>query len=35
MLTVYEYDLYKLEIGQQMLALRPNQPEKKYPVRII
>ncbi|GAA4436946.1 efflux RND transporter periplasmic adaptor subunit [Pontibacter saemangeumensis] len=35
MLTVFEKDLDKLEIGQQVLAHRANQPEKKYPAKII
>ncbi|MFD2247861.1 efflux RND transporter periplasmic adaptor subunit [Pontibacter ruber] len=35
MLTVFEKDLDKLEIGQQVLAYRANQPEKKYPAKII
>ncbi|NDK55650.1 efflux RND transporter periplasmic adaptor subunit [Pontibacter fetidus] len=35
MLTVFEKDLDKLEIGQQILAFRANQPEKKYPGKII
>ncbi|MER2996703.1 efflux RND transporter periplasmic adaptor subunit [Pontibacter populi] len=35
MLTVFEKDLDKLEIGQEVLAYRANQPEKKYPGKII
>lgn len=35
MLTVFEKDLDKLEIGQRVLAYRTNQPEKKYPGKII
>jgi membrane fusion protein, heavy metal efflux system len=35
MLTVFEKDLDKLEIGQTVLAYRANQPEKKYPAKII
>ncbi|WP_245756074.1 efflux RND transporter periplasmic adaptor subunit [Pontibacter chinhatensis] len=35
MLTVFEKDLDKLDIGQQVLAHRANQPEKKYKAKII
>lgn len=35
MLTVFEKDLDKLDIGQQVLAYRANQPEKKYKAKII
>ncbi|WP_161890591.1 efflux RND transporter periplasmic adaptor subunit [Pontibacter russatus] len=35
MLTVFEKDLDKLEIGQQVLAHRANQPEKEYPASVI
>ncbi len=35
MLTVFEKDLDKLEIGQRVVAYRANQPEKKYPGKII
>ncbi|MGV3640672.1 MAG: efflux RND transporter periplasmic adaptor subunit [Adhaeribacter sp.] len=35
MLTVFEKDLDKLEIGQKVLAYRANQPQKKYPATII
>jgi membrane fusion protein, heavy metal efflux system len=35
MLTVFEKDLDKLEIGQKVLAYRANQPEKKYPAEIV
>ncbi|PTX18233.1 cobalt-zinc-cadmium efflux system membrane fusion protein [Pontibacter mucosus] len=35
MLTVFEKDLDKLEIGQQVVAYRANQPEKKYKAKII
>ncbi len=35
MLTVFEKDVDKLEIGQQVIAYRANQPEKKYPAKII
>ncbi|WP_162426661.1 efflux RND transporter periplasmic adaptor subunit [Pontibacter pudoricolor] len=34
-LTVFEKDLDKLAIGQQVLTFRANQPEKKYPGKII
>lgn len=34
-LTVFEKDLDKLAIRQQVLAFRANQPEKKYPSNII
>ncbi|OKL38526.1 efflux RND transporter periplasmic adaptor subunit [Pontibacter flavimaris] len=34
-LTVFEKDLDKLQIGQQVLAFRANQPEKKHPGKII
>jgi membrane fusion protein, heavy metal efflux system len=35
MLTVFEKDLDKLEIGQKVLAYRTNQQEKKYPAKIV
>ncbi|MBB6611567.1 efflux RND transporter periplasmic adaptor subunit [Pontibacter sp. Tf4] len=35
MLTVFEKDLDDLEIGQQVLTYRANQPEKKYTGKII
>ncbi len=34
-LTVFEKDLDKLEIGQQVLTHRANQPENKYPAKVI
>jgi membrane fusion protein, heavy metal efflux system len=35
MLTIFEKDLDKLEIGQKVLAYRTNQPEKKYLAEIV
>ncbi|GGG15399.1 efflux RND transporter periplasmic adaptor subunit [Pontibacter amylolyticus] len=35
MLTVFEKDLDKLDIGQRVEAYRANQPEKKYLARIV
>ncbi|WP_347158676.1 efflux RND transporter periplasmic adaptor subunit [Pontibacter chitinilyticus] len=35
MLTVFEKDLDKVEIGQKVLAYRANHPEKKYPAEIV
>ncbi|AKQ45561.1 hypothetical protein TH63_07720 [Rufibacter radiotolerans] len=35
MLTVFEKDLGKLQIGQQVMAYQTSQPEKKHPAKII
>ncbi|WP_242918652.1 efflux RND transporter periplasmic adaptor subunit [Pontibacter liquoris] len=35
MLTVFEKDLDKLAIGQEVVAYRANQPEKQYPGKIV
>ncbi|WP_439883464.1 efflux RND transporter periplasmic adaptor subunit [Pontibacter sp. MBLB2868] len=35
MLTVFEKDLDKLDIGQKVVAYRANQPEKKYVAKVV